>query len=126
MAQPKRYYQPAKATPSTTATATPIAKPVAGTTSSVTNKKIVVVKKPLTSLFTKDNYVWMAIGAGIIILGMLLMMGGKNKNPNTFDYNVVYSTMRITVAPILILLGLMVEVYAIFKNPKNGVIPDNQ
>jgi hypothetical protein len=30
----------------------------------------------------------------------------------------VYSTTRITIAPILILAGLMVEIYAIFKKPK--------
>ena len=96
MAEIKRHYQPGK----TTAT------------------KTVVVKQPLTSLFTKDNYKWMAIGAAVVILGMFIMRGGKNENPNTFDYNVVYSTMRITVAPILILAGLMIEVYAIFKKPK--------
>ena len=71
-----------------------------------------------TSLFTKDNYIWMAIGGAIITLGMFLMSGGKNQDPNTFDYNVVYSFTRITVAPILILLGFVVEIYAIFKKPK--------
>ncbi len=110
MAEPKRYYQPGKTTPA--------AKSVGP---NVTNKKTVIVKQPLTSLFTKDNYLWMGIGAAVIILGMIVMMGGKNNNPNTFDYNVVYSTMRITVAPILILAGLMIEVYAIFKNPKRAV-----
>ncbi len=69
-------------------------------------------------LFEKENYKWMIIGAVVIALGMLLMAGGKNENPNVFDYNEVYSTMRITVAPILIILGLLVEIYAIFKRPK--------
>ena len=118
MAQPKRYYQPSKAAPVTPVTKTGI--------NTGLNKKVIVSRQPLTSLFSKDNYVWMAIGAGIIILGMLLMMGGKNQNPNTFDYSVVYSTMRITVAPIVILAGLMVEVYAIFKNPKASVTAENQ
>ena len=80
-----------------------------------------MINQPLTSLFTKDNYLWMGIGAAVVILGMLLMMGGKNENANTFDYKVVYSTTRITIAPILILAGLMIEVYAIFKNPKLAV-----
>ncbi|HWB24465.1 MAG TPA: DUF3098 domain-containing protein [Chitinophagaceae bacterium] len=74
--------------------------------------------KPLDTLFTRDNYIWMAIGAAIVALGMILMSGGKNQDPNTFDTNVVYSTTRITIAPILIVLGLLVEVYAIFKKPK--------
>lgn len=75
-------------------------------------------QKPLPALFTKDNYTWMIIGAVVILLGMVLMSGGKNENPAVFDYNVVYSTTRITVAPILIVLGLLIEVYAIFKSPK--------
>lgn len=108
MAEIKRHYQPGK------------------TTTAATPTKKVVVYQPLTTLFTKDNYVWMAIGAAVIILGMLLMMGGKNENPNTFDYSVVYSTMRITVAPILILAGLMIEVYAIFKNPKENTVTENK
>lgn len=69
-------------------------------------------------LFHKENYLWMGIGAAVIALGMLLMMGGKNDNSNVFDYSVVYSTRRITFGPILIILGLLVEVYAIFKRPK--------
>jgi len=68
-------------------------------------------------LFSKDNYVWMIIGALIVAIGMFLMSGGKNQNPDTFDYKVVYSTTRITIAPILIVLGLLVEIYAIFKKP---------
>lgn len=74
--------------------------------------------KTNTPLFTKTNYIFMAIGAVLILVGFLLMSGGKNVDPNTFDTNVVYSKMRITVAPILILLGLAVEIYAIFKKEK--------
>jgi hypothetical protein len=69
-------------------------------------------------LFTKENYLWMAIGAVIIAIGMFLMSGGKNQDPHTFDTNVVYAFKRVTVAPILIVLGLLVEVYAIFKKSK--------
>ena len=60
----------------------------------------------------------MIIGGVIIILGMVLMSGGKNENPAVFDKNVVYSTTRITIAPILFVVGLLIEVYAIFKSPK--------
>ena len=77
-----------------------------------------VKQKPLPALFTKDNYTWMIVGAVIVALGMILMSGGKNQDPNTFDYNVVYSTTRITIAPILIVAGLLIEVYAIFKKPR--------
>ncbi len=74
-----------------------------------------LVKLPL---FENDNYMWMGIGAVVIAIGMFLMSGGKNPNPSQFDYKIVYSTTRITIAPILILAGLMVEIYAIFKRPK--------
>lgn len=78
-------------------------------------KKVVV--KEVTPLFGKDNYLWMAIGAVVIAIGMFVMSGGKNQDPNVFDKSLVYSTTRITVAPILILLGFVIEIYAIFKKP---------
>jgi hypothetical protein len=77
--------------------------------------KKTVVAKEFTPLFTRDNYIWMAIGAVVIGLGMLLMTGGKNQDPNVFDKSVVYSSTRITIAPIVILLGFVIEIYAIFK-----------
>lgn len=84
-------------------------------------KQPVIKQKPLPPLFTKENYRWMIIGAVIVGLGMILMSGGKNQDPNTFDYSVVYSTRRITIAPILIVAGLLIEVYAIFKRSKQPV-----
>lgn len=71
-----------------------------------------------SALFTKENYTWMLIGAAVIALGMFLMSGGKSNDPRVFDTNEVYSTTRITIAPILIVLGLLIEIYAIFKKPK--------
>lgn len=70
------------------------------------------------SLFGKQNYIWMLAGLGIIALGLLLMAGGNSSNPEVFDQTEVYSTTRITIAPILILAGLAIEVVAIFKKPK--------
>jgi len=72
-------------------------------------------------LFGKENYIWMMVGGLVIALGMLLMSGGKNQDPNVFDYKVVYSFTRITVAPIMILAGLIIEMYAIFKKSKPTV-----
>lgn len=77
-------------------------------------------KKPsIPVLFTKDNYMWMIIGAVVVALGLLLMAGGKNP-ADQFDYKLVYSKTRITVAPIVIILGLLIEIYAIFKKPKQS------
>lgn len=57
----------------------------------------------------------MGIGIAIILIGFLLMAGGKSTDPNVFSENEVYSFQRITLAPILIITGLIVEVYAIMK-----------
>ena len=75
-------------------------------------------QQPRFPLFEKDNFMWMGIGAAVVALGMFLMAGGKNQDPNQFDYKLVYSTTRITIAPILILAGFIIEIYAIFKGPK--------
>jgi len=61
----------------------------------------------------------MLAGIAIMILGFLLMAGGRSEDPNVFDPNEVYSTRRITVAPITILAGLVVLIVAIFRQPKN-------
>lgn len=75
---------------------------------------------PVTSsnLFGKENYIWILAGLAVMILGIILMAGGKSQDPNVFRDSDVYSTTRITVAPILILLGLGIEVFAIFRKPK--------
>jgi hypothetical protein len=70
-------------------------------------------------IFDKVNYLLMIGGALVIALGMILMSGGKNPDPNVFDPKLVYSTTRLTIAPILIVLGLVIEVYAIFKKSSN-------
>lgn len=57
----------------------------------------------------------MGIGLVIILIGFLLMSGGKSENPTIFAENEVYSFRRITLAPILIIAGFVVEIYAIMK-----------
>ena len=75
--------------------------------------------KTSTNFFEKQNLQLMAIGAVIIALGMFLMSGGKSNDPAVFNEKLVYSFTRITIAPILIILGLVIEVVAIFKKPKS-------
>jgi hypothetical protein len=70
------------------------------------------------TMFSRENYLWMLAGAVIIAIGLLLMAGGKSDDPNVFNEKEVYSTTRITIAPILIILGLIVEMFAIFRKPK--------
>ena len=72
-----------------------------------------------TSLFDRQNLLWMVIGAAVMTLGFMLMAGGRSEDPNVFNPDEVYSTTRITIAPILIIAGLVIEIFAIFRHPKN-------
>lgn len=78
-------------------------------------------KKQVTAgnnLFGKENYIWMLVGVVVLALGFFLMAGGKSTDPNVFDPKVIYSTTRITVAPILIITGFVIEIFAIMKKTK--------
>ena len=90
--------------------------------STVIQKEQVIKKdrviKHSPAMFSRENYMWMLAGAMVIAIGLFLMAGGKSDDPNVFDEKQVYSTTRITIAPILIILGLVVEVFAIFRKPK--------
>ena len=66
-------------------------------------------------LFGKENYRWMLIGLVAVALGLIVMGGGKSKDPNVFNPKEIYSFTRITLAPILILGGFVIEIFAIFK-----------
>jgi len=65
----------------------------------------------------RENYKLLAIGFAIIIIGFLLMLGGKSDNPNTFS-DEIFSFRRITLAPIVVLAGFVFEIWAIMKKPK--------
>ena len=66
-------------------------------------------------MFKRTNFIYMAIGVGLIFLGMLMMLGGKQPDPNTWDPSIIYSKRITVLGPILILSGLVVEIFAIFK-----------
>ena len=68
--------------------------------------------------FGQENDVLMFIGVVIILLGFILMTGGGSKDPNVFNAE-MYDFRRITLAPILILVGFAVEIVAIMKRPKD-------
>ncbi|MFV0366746.1 MAG: DUF3098 domain-containing protein [Mangrovibacterium sp.] len=65
----------------------------------------------------KENYILLAIGFVIIIIGFLLMIGGKSEDPSQFNPE-IFSFRRITLAPIVVLFGFIFEIYAIMKKPK--------
>ena len=63
-------------------------------------------------LFGKRNYRFMIIGLFFIALGFILMSGGGSDDPNIFNEE-IYSFRRIGLAPILVVTGFIIEVYAI-------------
>ena len=66
-------------------------------------------------LFNWENYKFILIGVGVIILGMLLMIGGEMPSPDVWEDERIYSFRRTVIAPALIIIGFGIEVYAIFK-----------
>lgn len=69
-------------------------------------------------LFNKENYTIMIVGLVMISLGFYLMAGGQSTDPNIFPKEEVYSFTRITLAPIIVILGFIIETYAIFHKSK--------
>ena len=67
-------------------------------------------------LFGKRNYKFMLIGIFFIGLGFILMSGGGSEDPNIFNEE-IYSFRRIRLAPMLVILGFIIEVYAILTKP---------
>ena len=68
-----------------------------------------------------ENYKFIAIGFGIVVLGFLLMLGGKSPDPNIFiesGRDSMFSFRRITLAPIVVLGGFAFIIWAIMKKPK--------
>jgi hypothetical protein len=75
--------------------------------------------KPVVDFpFGRENYKWLLIGLGLIFLGFILMSGGGSEDPAVWDPS-IFSPMRITVAPVLVMAGFIVEVYAIIKKAKD-------
>lgn len=74
-------------------------------------------KDKLNFALGPQNYKLLAIGFGIIVLGFLLMLGGKSDDPGKFSEE-IFSFRRITLAPVVVLAGFIFEIWAIMKKPK--------
>jgi len=80
------------------------------------NKKEVNNTPAKAPLFRKMNFILMGAGALILIIGFFCLKGGAVADVNTFDGE-IFNTRRLVVAPVLIVLGLLVEVVAIMWHP---------
>ena len=68
--------------------------------------------------FGRDNYLWVLIGIAFLLVGFILMIGGGSDTPDVFN-EAIFSFRRLTLAPILVLIGFGIEIYAIMKKPKD-------
>ena len=103
----------------------PLATVVNPTAAVVKPSESAKVTRPVTSkekvkpqLFDKENLKWMLAGLIVIAIGFILMAGGKSSSPNVFQDKDVYSFKRITIAPILIIAGFIIEIFAIMRKPR--------
>lgn len=67
--------------------------------------------------FDKVNFILLAVGMAIVILGFLLM-SGAGSNESTFDTD-IFSTRRVVVAPIVTLIGFLSIIYAVIRKPRD-------
>lgn len=59
----------------------------------------------------------MIAGLVIIAVGYMLMAGGGSDDPSVFNPD-IFGTQRIIIAPIVVLLGFIVELWAIMSKPE--------
>ncbi len=71
----------------------------------------------VTFAFTKQNYRLLIIGIIVMTLGFVLMIGGGSDDPTVFS-DKIFSFRRLTLAPILIIAGYVIEIFAIMHKPK--------
>jgi uncharacterized membrane protein len=76
-----------------------------------------VVEEEKKLPFAKMNYILVLVGVALIALGMILMIGGGSSDPDVFNPK-MFNFQRLTLSPILILLGFVVEIVAIFWRKK--------
>lgn len=69
-------------------------------------------------IFDKRNYTLIIIGLVLIAVGFLLLMGGGSEDPNVFNPS-IFDFQRLTLAPLVILSGFIVQIFAIMLKPKS-------
>ena len=69
-------------------------------------------------VFKKKNYILLICGLVLILTGIFLMMGGESEDPNVFSEE-IFNFQRLTLAPILIVGGFVLEIFAIMLKSDN-------
>lgn len=78
------------------------------------------IKKDGKQMFAleKQNLIIIAVGFFVIVLGYFLMSGGAAASPDDWNYDEIFSPIRISVAPTVSLVGFLIVLFGIMKNPK--------
>ncbi len=69
-------------------------------------------------VFGRQNYILLLLGLAFILVGFLLMIGGGSDDPTVFNEE-IFSPRRMTIAPILVITGYIIEIFAILRRPKH-------
>ena len=69
--------------------------------------------------FSKKNYILLFVGLAFMASGLILMVGGGSEDPTQFS-DEIFSTTRLTVAPILLATGFIVEIFAVMYKGKGA------
>ena len=74
--------------------------------------------------FDRVNYILLAVGMAVVIIGFLLMSGsGSSETAYNPD---IFSARRIKVAPVVCLLGFVSMIYAVVRRPKTDAANDER
>ena len=67
--------------------------------------------------FTKKNYILLIVGLVFIASGLILMIGGGSEDPTKFSPD-IFNFQRLTLAPVLLATGFIIEIVAIMYKGK--------
>jgi uncharacterized membrane protein len=76
-------------------------------------------------IFGRQNFIYMGIGLLLVLVGLLAMAGGGMPDPTKWEADRIYSPVRITLAPILMVAGFVTVILGIFKKGKAAESNDN-
>ena len=74
-------------------------------------------KNNLDFHFAKQNYILLIVGITLICAGLFMMIGGGSDDPTIFSDD-IFDFQRLTIAPILIAVGFIIEIVAIMRKAK--------
>ena len=69
--------------------------------------------------FSKKNYILLFIGLAFMLSGFTLMVGGGSEDPTQFS-DEIFNFQRLTLAPILLAIGFIIEIFAIMYREKDA------